>query len=525
MAGKKQTEFTDANLTDAQRKKLGIGVAVDPNAKSLGARIGAGLKNIQQASRASSQIVDPASGQLVLREPEQAQARLATLEQRAAPTPEEQVAAATAAAKTPEGLRNAFLDAQGVNEAALGQEGVTGGSAQARDLIQGRESSLGIRTSSAFTGMQDRIGNKTPQARLGQELLANTQHTKFNYGDQEIFGRADENSVGGRINNFTGAGTPNPNDPTTNVTDNQVNQALVGVNPFGQQLTTQADGSQGVYNPTGYNNANVTAPSRVNAGNPQFRGGVGSGADNNALRRVTAINRRADRAFQDAMSAGMNTKAAARIAGSIRDGATQINFQDRTAAGERTAAANISAQKEIAELRNISARETLNAEQAQALNDADYEDLKGLAFTTNEETGEQVFDQQGFSEALFAAGGRSNLQGLSGASKHALFRQGSNVTKFISGINSHLASKGKRVDNIGDLLKGASITGDGKLAQSHTTLMQALRSDTISIGDIFGETLTLSDGTLLPLGDLLGEDAAAFTNEERAALIEIIPED
>jgi hypothetical protein len=336
-------------------------------------------------------------------------------------------------------------------------------------------------------------------------------------GGPNIFGRASE--AGGPINTFVGAGRADPNDPSQVVGQG----AAQAGGRFGEgfrETSVDPELQRGI----DAFKLRAAGGGNLRAGDKQFRGGAAGGGDQ-TLRAITAINRRANKAFEDALGAGMNTKAAARIAGSIRDGATQINFQDRTQATERNTAATIEGQKEIAELRNISARETLDAEQARALDDASFEDLKGLSYTPNPETGVMEFNQQQFSESLFAAGGRDALAGFSGTTKHALFRQGSNVRKFISNANEYLAKEGKRVDNVGDMLKGANLTKGGKLAQTHTTLMQALRDKNIDITDIFGETLTLGDGTLLPLSALLGEDAAQFTADERAALIEIIPED
>lgn len=436
------------------------------------------------------------------------------------------VTAAETAEKEGQARIGSFLTEQGVSPFVQAQDPsqFNDDPGRRRAAIRSGFSTV-ARTPEALQGVSDAL----PQGALGdagREFLKTSEVGLPNQGEKtdfvnlgnfgtkggpNIFGKATE--AGGRINTFVGAGNADPNDPTSVVSQNDVQRVGAGIGRLTPELQAAARAFE----------ERAASGGNLRAGDRRFRGGA-AGGGNDTLRRVSAINRRADNAFNQALEAGMNTKAAARIAGSIRDGATQINFQDRTAQSGRNVEAQIQGQKDIQELRNLSAREQLSAEQAQALNDADFEDLKGLSYMTNEE-GEQVFDQQSFSNALFAAGGRSNLQGLSGSAKHALFRQGSNVTKFLTNINSALAKKGKRVDNIGDLLKGASLTGDGKLAQTNTTLMQALRSDTISIGDIFGETLTLSDGTLMPLGDLLGEDAAQFTNEERAALIEIIPED
>jgi hypothetical protein len=536
-------------FTDKDKQRLGIPTGPAPGSKSIFQSIGEGAKVLSENARANQVVVNKDNPkQFDLVNPALAEKKLAELRAKDAAagkpvtapgTPATAVSPpAAAAAAAPTSIADAaatqagWLTANGVNNTAQQQDpaqfnGVGAGlrGATIRNEAGGANTAA-IRTPDMLKGISAAIGSGSPQARLGQEALTNTQHVNLgNFGTEggpNIYGRADENSVGGRINNFTGVGTPSE------------------------------QGSPGVYNPTGYDNANPygtsgsvpNMPTSLRAGNRQFGGGAGSGGGGDLSRQVASINSRADKAFNDALEAGMNTKAAARIAGSIRDGATQLIGGDRNSifrdqnqvAREQNEvtregnAMNLAAQQSgdaastrSAELKSLGDMAKLDMEQQEKLDNASLEDIKGTYYTADAE-GNRVADPEGYANALANAGGRSALQGLSGSSKFALLRQGSNIGSLLGNVNRISAKNGIRYDNVSDLLKGGK---DGqRVSQTHSTLLEMLLDPNIS--DFMGETLTLPDGNTFQLADLIGDEAGnpvALTQAERDALIELAPED
>ncbi len=420
---------------------------------------------------------------------------------------------------SPDALRISFLGQQGINDAARGQDPSQFNlDPQLRGrTIRGEEGgvdTLALRTSDAFRSPQRRIGGDTPRARLGQELLTNTDQVNLgNFGTEggpDIFGRASE--PGGRINTFAGAGTADLNAPSTQIGDDRT--ARIGGRLDEGFRSTSVDSTL----QAGIDAFKLRAASggNIRAGSRGFRGGAASGGGNDVLRQVTRINSRADKAFQQAIAQGMNTKAAARIAGSIRDSASQINFQDRTAAGERNTAASLASSERTAAIREQGELRKLGAEQEAASGDAFIENLRNLHGTVDEDTGEFRQNPQSFSQAIFAAGGERAVRGLSQSAGFAAFQQGSNIAQILANVNQVVSKNGKRFDNIQDLLDG----GNALLAQTGVTILDALKDDTIDITDIFSQKITLGDGTNIELGDFFGD--ATLTNRERAALIEII---
>jgi hypothetical protein len=335
-------------------------------------------------------------------------------------------------------------------------------------------------------------------------------------GGPDIFGRASE--AGGRINTFVGAGTADPTDPTTVI----------------EQGATQTGGRLGegfrstAVNPelqAGIDAFKLRAASGGNlrAGDRQFRGGAASGGTDNQLRSINRINSRADKAFQDALAQGMNTKAAARIASSIRDSASQLNFQDRTRAGERTAAAQISSQERTAALRSQGELSQLQSTQAREDAAAQVELFRDQVVkdTLNAE-GEvvgQERDPAAFSRIASQVGGLDKIGQLSAQAANTLISRGEAITGILGNVNKLFRDQGsnQKFNNVADLVRGSKI--QGKLIQSEVDFMDVLRSGNISIFDIRKEKVTIGD-TEMTVEDFFGGEQ--FSEEDLAAFIEMV---
>jgi hypothetical protein len=223
----------------------------------------------------------------------------------------------------PEALRNTFLEQQGVPTSVQGQDPRVF-DAEGTGRFQRRQ----------------RIGAG------GQDFVnLGAFETK---GGPNIFGRASEE--GGPINTFVGAGLQGPGGPSQDITPQQGQLEAGGRGGIGFRDTGISPELQ-----QGIDAFKLRAASggNIRAGNRAFGGGAASGGGSDTLRQINRINSRADKAFQDALSQGMNTKAAARIADSIRDGASQVNFADRTASGERNVDKTVAAQERTAQLKGI----------------------------------------------------------------------------------------------------------------------------------------------------------------------------
>jgi hypothetical protein len=416
-----------------------------------------------------------------------------------------------------EALRDTFLGQQGVNAAAQGQAGLTG---QARrDAIQGK-STLGIRTSDAFKPLQERIGNATPQAQLGQELLANTQDTKFTFGAHEggatIFGRASE--PGGRINTFTGAGLATPGDPTTQI-DGDRAARLGGRLQEGFQSTAVNPELQ-----AGIDAFKLRAASGGNlrAGDQQFRGGAASGGGDATLRQINRINSRADKAFQDALSQGMNTKAAARMADSIRDSASQINFQDRTRAGERQTSARIEGRASDAALRNQGEMSRLHSTQAREDAQAQIQLVRDTFVKDTLDADGNVIgqenDSRAFAKAALQVGGEANLGRVSSQTANRLASRGEAITGILDNVNKLFKDKGsnQKFNNVADLVRGSKV--QGKVSQTPVDFMDVIRSGNVDIFDIRKDKVTIGD-ELITVEDFFGGEQ--FDAEDLAAFVEM----
>lgn len=337
-------------------------------------------------------------------------------------------------------------------------------------------------------------------------------------GGPNIFGRAGE--TGGPINTFVGAGVGDPSAPTQDITPQRGQVQAGGRFAEGFRSTAVDPELQ-----AGIDAFKLRAASGGNlrAGDRQFRGGAASGGTDNQLRQINRINSRADKAFQDALAQGMNTKAAARIAGSIRDSASQLNFQDRTRAGERTAAAQISSQERTAALRQQGELTRLQSTQARE-DAASQVELVRDTFTKDTFNAEgdvigQERDPAAFAQAALQVGGEANLGRVSAQTANTLSQRGNAVSGILDNVNAMFKEQGsnERVNNMADLVKGSKIKG--KLIRSETDFMDVIRSPNISIFDIRGEKVTVR-GEEMTVGDFFGDEQ--FSATDLAAFIEMV---
>jgi len=174
-------------------------------------------------------------------------------------------------------------------------------------------------------------------------------------GDVNIYGKSD--TPGGPMNNFVGkrgaGGSPlrtNTTDPYgTGSTAAQKSGDVYGTkydnaDPYGKG-STAAQNSDDVYG-TQYDNADPYAnEGRRNELRTQFRSnaradgktfGGGAGDGSGVLNQVASANLRGRRAFQQAMAAGLNSKAAARAAEAELGGISELVNADKNMVGRDT---------------------------------------------------------------------------------------------------------------------------------------------------------------------------------------------
>ena len=247
-------------------------------------------------------------------------------------------------------------------------------------------------------------------------------------------------------------------------------------------------------------------------GGRRFGGGAAPGGQS-LLRQVNAINRRAQDAFNQALKSGMNTKGATRVADNIRAQAEDILGADFNAI--RREDIDVRRQGIAAQLQSDFARSQGEAAQARDAELLDY--YKGFA-TRVDDSGKAIFDPNFFSRTLRQVGGVDALRQLPPNVGGAFFERGVNAQKILDNVNRVYKGSDLRLEDLGDLLEGASLTQSGRLGESEVSLWDVLRSPNVDLQHIFGRKIRLGDGTLIPVDDLFR--GATLTRREREALIE-----
>lgn len=440
-----------------------------------------------------------------------------------------------------------FLEAAGVNDQARAQDPkvFNENPALRGQVVRGEQSSLPYRTQPAYQQLQNMIPGNSQVAMAGREMLAGSQYTNLgSYGTQggpNIYGRSSK--MGGPLDTFVGVGTPNKDQPTT-----QVNGASAQVGGPGISGNGVGQGSALYNNADPYNLSGQSqqAPSlrqtEMRAGQRQFGGGAGGGGGLR-MNEIRRINQQANNAFNRALEGGMNTKAALRIADSIRAGAGNLTAQDRNDASRYGSDRALEGTQYSSDTQALTegmrqagydrrSEEANQAKLAQTMiesRDATFKNNVEMArnMFINPETGEP--DDAAFSRVFFAAGGEETFKGLNGTQFNKAMKGAEVMANRLDQVNAYLASQGvnRRYDNLGDFFAGTNLirdpkTGNMKLGKREFTMGDAM-SGKIGWSQIWDEGLQLGDGTLVPTE--IWEAAGPMTNEERQSLEIIIPED
>lgn len=351
------------------------------------------------------------------------------------------------------------------------------------------------------------VGDTRAAIRAGSDEFVNLG----NYGQAgqgNIYGKSS--TPGGRLDTFVGAGP---------------NAGAQQLNAQGQVVT----GGQ-VYNPTGYSNANPygNAASRapinrgLRAGNRQFGGGQG-GIRANELRR---INQQANRAFNQALESGMNTKAAQRISESIRAGAGVLNDFDQNAARRYGADQSLRATQYASD---ASLAGSLAATQ-QRQTAAEASQLSRQQQAQFELFADQFTDAEGnrdnatLARIVQNAGGLQRVMNASPEIQQKLATRGSGLSQILSNVNQITGKDGVLYSTID------ALSGGARIPQSDMTIMDAMRSGNATLwGAITGaDKVELADGTIIPAdefwGDLDEGTLAKMSAEDRRDLVELTGE-
>lgn len=319
-------------------------------------------------------------------------------------------------------------------------------------------------------------------------------------GGPNIYGKSS--APGGRMDTFVGAG---PN---------------AGTNEAGQVLSTGANGQPGVYNPTGYDPSNPyggaatrrPTNSSLRAGQTQFGRG-GGGVKRNELRR---INQQANRAFNNALESGMNTKAALRISQSIRAGGDLLSNQDkndasRYGADQRLAGAQYASD---ASTTNTALREQGYMSRANAAAGRQAQQAQFDIFADQFVDEEGKPDRARVSRMVQNAGGLERFMNASPDIQQQLGDRGSWVSQVLDNVNQVTGKDGTIYSTLG------ALSGGARLPKSDATIVDAFTSGNIDMIDaIFGaDKFELPDGTLVEADDVL-------KGVDRETILQMSPED
>lgn len=355
-----------------------------------------------------------------------------------------------------------------------------------------------------------KMGVKNPEmaavggGQQGRRAVINAGSSEFvnlgNYGQTgqgNIYGKSS--TPGGRMDTFVGAG-PNAGK----------------LNEQGQVVT-----GGGVYNPTGYNpqdpyglRSGRVAPAR--AGGRQFPGSGGL-----RMTEIRRINSQANRAFNQALESGMNTKAATRIADSIRAGAGALTAQDQNAA-RRYASDNLlegTIYGNDTQLAQTALREQGSMTRAQAQAQTKMRENQFNLFRdqfVDPETGKR--DDAGFSRMVQNAGGYERFLNAAPETQQRLATRGSGLNQLLGRFNEFANREGINYSTIGELTQGM------KLAKTDTTIIDALTSGNIDIFDIWGEKVELPDGSLYNVSDVFSDangNPIVMSKEDWAGLVDL----
>ena len=328
-----------------------------------------------------------------------------------------------------------------------------------------------------------------------------------NYGQEgqgNIYGRSS--TPGGRMDTFVGAGP---------------NAGAAGQNEQGQVVT----GGQ-VYNPSGYDPSNPYAgalrQSRVapaRAGNRQFPGNAG-------LRQseLRNINSQANRAFNQALESGMNTKAATRIAENIRAGGGLLVDQDKNAA-QRYGSDNIlDASKYSSDMSfaGQALREQGAMTRAQQRQMADQQKAQFEMFADQFVGPDGKRDKARLARVVQNSGGLSRFMNASPEVQQKLMTRGNALAQLVDNANQITAKDGTIYSTFEALSGGAKIPG------SDVTIIDAIRSGNLTLLDAISgaDKLELGDGTLINKDDFFGDfdegTLVGMSPEDRRDMIEWI---
>lgn len=328
-----------------------------------------------------------------------------------------------------------------------------------------------------------------------------------NYGQEgqgNIYGRSS--APGGRMDTFVGAGP---------------NAGVAGQNAQGQVVT----GGQ-VYNPSGYDPSNPyagvlrenrVAPAR--AGNRQFPGTAG-------LRQseLRNINAQANRAFNQALESGMNTKAATRIAENIRAGGGLMVDQDKNDASRYSSDQSLEATQYASDssLAGQALREQGAMTRAQQRQMADQQKAQFEMFADQFVGPDGKRDKARLSRVVQNSGGLGRFMNASPEVQQKLMTRGNALAQLVDNANKITAKDGTVYSTFEALSGGAKIPG------SDATIMDAIRSGNISLLDAVrgADKLELGDGTLIDKDDFFGDfdegTLVGMSPEDRRDMIEWI---
>jgi len=256
------------------------------------------------------------------------------------------------------------------------------------------------------------------------------------------------------------------------------------------------------------------------ADSKRAEGGAVGGS--NVLRQISAINQRAERAFNQARREGTSIGGAERIANVIRAQGEQLINADRntvtreaTASGERTSAETNARALAEAGLREqgalIAAEQTRKAETAAAQVEGNF--VRNVLDKKGQPTGHQFVDEQLKSEVL----GQVNLNNLSertAGNIQVVLNSGLNYKALLDNVNALPSNAGKRVDNLDQLLQGSTIVVNDETIG----LMDFIRNPNIGITDLFDAKITLPDETQAAFGDIFTPEVR-LTADQRKKLL------
>ena len=377
-----------------------------------------------------------------------------------------------------------------------------------------------------------------------------------NYGQEgqgNIYGRSS--APGGRMDTFVGAG-PNagvagqnaqgqvvtggqvynpsgydPSNPYAGVLrENRAAPARAGAGPTagvaGQNAQGQVVTGGQVYNPSGYDPSNPyagvlrenrVAPAR--AGNPQFPGTAG--LRQSELRK---INAQANRAFNQALESGMNTKAATRIAENIRAGGGLMVDQDKNDASRYSSDQSLEATQYASDssLAGQALREQGAMTRAQQRQMADQQKAQFEMFADQFVGPDGKRDKARLSRVVQNSGGLGRFMNASPEVQQKLMTRGNALAQLVDNANKITAKDGTVYSTFEALSGGAKIPG------SDATIMDAIRSGNISLLDAISgaDKLELGDGTLVNKDDFFGDfdegTLVGMSPEDRRDMIEWI---